>query len=369
MKTSTMELGHIILCVAAVLCSVNASSKYGRTCRDIACRPTETCVMASDACAWYQKLLFQDGNSCGSYPKCQGSYNSYPSNNYGNNGNNFNNAPYPTNSYGGNRPYPTNSYGGNQPYPTNSYGGNQPWNNPSPTSGQKQPDYPRSQSNYYPQNPQNPQQYPSNVDYRFGNQPNNIYQRTTTREPSLIEQFLYGPSGRRDNSNGLPKGLTTRVPYAPAPTPQYPMYPQSPQNYYPQNPNNYPNGYDSRYGNTTPGRFNQYPGGQTNYRETTPSPGLYPKLPQAPSAPVAPYPNQPFPNSNAAGSNYPTQGNTGTNFSQQPTWANPYYQNQNQNQNQYQNRNYNYQNAYPTQSSQPQTTKKAESFGWSVGQH
>lgn len=41
--------------------------EYGRSCKDIGCRPSETCVMAQDSCSWNQ----QDGKECGVYPTCK----------------------------------------------------------------------------------------------------------------------------------------------------------------------------------------------------------------------------------------------------------------------------------------------------------
>lgn len=102
----TMDLAHTLLLLAAVVCSANAFSskyshhrhhhhqkkkewirdrksnanhtklcaflstqslEYGRTCRDIGCLPSETCVIASDSCSWNQ----QEGKECGSYPTCK----------------------------------------------------------------------------------------------------------------------------------------------------------------------------------------------------------------------------------------------------------------------------------------------------------
>lgn len=45
--------------------------EYGRTCKDIGCLPSETCVIASDSCSWSQ----QEGKECGSYPTCKKSSN------------------------------------------------------------------------------------------------------------------------------------------------------------------------------------------------------------------------------------------------------------------------------------------------------
>lgn len=45
--------------------------EYGRSCKDIGCRPSETCVISHDSCSWNQ----QDGKECGSYPTCKRSTN------------------------------------------------------------------------------------------------------------------------------------------------------------------------------------------------------------------------------------------------------------------------------------------------------
>lgn len=45
--------------------------EYGRSCKDIGCRPSETCVISHDSCSWSQ----QDGKECGSYPTCKRSSN------------------------------------------------------------------------------------------------------------------------------------------------------------------------------------------------------------------------------------------------------------------------------------------------------
>lgn len=43
------------------------SAEYGRTCKDIGCLPSETCVIAQDSCSWGQ----QDGKECGNFPTCK----------------------------------------------------------------------------------------------------------------------------------------------------------------------------------------------------------------------------------------------------------------------------------------------------------
>ena len=42
-------------------------AEYGRTCKDIGCLPSETCIIASDSCSWSQ----QEGKECGTYPTCK----------------------------------------------------------------------------------------------------------------------------------------------------------------------------------------------------------------------------------------------------------------------------------------------------------
>lgn len=45
--------------------------EYGRSCKDIGCRPSETCVISHDSCSWPQ----QENKDCGSYPTCKRSTN------------------------------------------------------------------------------------------------------------------------------------------------------------------------------------------------------------------------------------------------------------------------------------------------------
>lgn len=49
--------------------------EYGRSCKDIGCLPSETCILAQDSCSYHQT----EGKECGSYPKC--SKNTLPSSN------------------------------------------------------------------------------------------------------------------------------------------------------------------------------------------------------------------------------------------------------------------------------------------------
>lgn len=42
-------------------------AEYGRTCKDIGCLPSETCVITQDSCSWGQ----QDGKECGNFPTCK----------------------------------------------------------------------------------------------------------------------------------------------------------------------------------------------------------------------------------------------------------------------------------------------------------
>lgn len=132
-------------------------------------------------------------------------------------GNNYNPGSYnnnPSNSYG--HGIDPNQIFGN---PNRQPQANQPWNNlpifpPNPTSGHgkspQQPIYPAPQN--YPQYPQNPQNNqpgnganPFQMPFAFGAPPpgsqQNLYpERPPTRQPSLLDQFLYNKQGGRRNS-------------------------------------------------------------------------------------------------------------------------------------------------------------------------
>lgn len=41
--------------------------EYGRSCKDIGCPSSQSCVIAQDSCSWSQ----QEGKDCGSYPTCK----------------------------------------------------------------------------------------------------------------------------------------------------------------------------------------------------------------------------------------------------------------------------------------------------------
>lgn len=135
--------------------------------------------------------------------------NPYGSNNHGNNYN-PGMPSYPSNVYNGHSIDPNQIFGN----PNRQPQANQPWNNlpifpPNPTSGQasnQQPIYPQSPQNYYPyQNPSNLPQGINPLTDVFGAPPGGLQYpypppRATTRTPSLFDQFLNGPSGRRRNS-------------------------------------------------------------------------------------------------------------------------------------------------------------------------
>lgn len=55
----------IVLVLVLMTYSAHGFSKYGRTCADIGCPPSETCVMAEDPCSYGRR------DECGMYPTCQ----------------------------------------------------------------------------------------------------------------------------------------------------------------------------------------------------------------------------------------------------------------------------------------------------------
>lgn len=135
-----------------------------------------------------------------------------------NHGNNYNPGSYnPQNAYPGLGIDPNQIFGNPNRQPT----ANQPWNNlpifpPNPTSGghasaPQQPFYPQAPQNY-PNNPQNPPPVapggvnPYQVPFAFGLPPPGTQQynifppRPTTRQPSLLDQFLYNKQGRRNGA-------------------------------------------------------------------------------------------------------------------------------------------------------------------------
>lgn len=146
------------------------------------------------------------------------------SNNHGQQSN-YNPGSYNPGSHNPGTYNPSNNYGGHGIDPNQIFGNpnrmpqaNQPWNNlpifpPNPTSGHvspQQPFYPQAPQNY-PANVQNPQVYPNGFNsnqmpFAFGlpppgSQPYNIFPpRPTTRQPSLLDQFLYNKQGGRRNA-------------------------------------------------------------------------------------------------------------------------------------------------------------------------
>lgn len=142
------------------------------------------------------------------------------SNNNNNNNQNYNNNGYNNNPSSANNGHSVdrNQIFGN---PAGNFpNSNQPWNNlpifpPNPTSNGhgSQP-----QQSLYPQAPsfpQNPNLFPNGIPpqfpFAFGFPPpgsqqhniHNIYPRPTTRSPSLLDQFLYNKSGRRNSASTL----------------------------------------------------------------------------------------------------------------------------------------------------------------------
>lgn len=146
--------------------------------------------------------------------------NTFGSNSNGNNyspGSPYNPGNPSGNVYGGQHVDPNQVFGNPNRQPQS----NQPWNNlpifpPNPTSGQASSGH---QQPVYPASPQNPYPYQFNQGNLpggfnphtdvFGHPPpglvpsyQNIYPpRGTTRTPSLLDQFLNGPSGRRRSSS------------------------------------------------------------------------------------------------------------------------------------------------------------------------
>lgn len=119
------------------------------------------------------------------------------------------------NVYGGGHSVNPNQVFGN---PNPQAGANVPWNGlpvfPNPTSHSSNPQsaYPQIPYNYPPQNPGhapygNLNPYQPQQPFAFGNPPpyqGPSYFRTTTRQPSLLDQFLYNKQGgRRRNAASM----------------------------------------------------------------------------------------------------------------------------------------------------------------------
>jgi len=200
-----MTSQSIILFLGIIL-SANAYSKYGRSCKDIGCLPSEVCAMAYDSCSYSQR----DGKDCGNYPTCKksGNVGSSP-------GASLNPAPDNTrishqspSNYPPGPPIDPNNIFGNpnrNANPPPQWGNVPIFPNPTSHSVHPQPAYPQMPQYYPPQNPNyNPyaqQPFQPQQPFAFGFPPPQVPAfRTTTKSPSLWNQFLYNKSGGKKNS-------------------------------------------------------------------------------------------------------------------------------------------------------------------------
>ncbi|CAD7090829.1 unnamed protein product [Hermetia illucens] len=221
MGASSNALGYLLIFLCA-LTVVNSYSKYGRGCADIGCLPNEMCVMAHESCSFGQR----DGKECGSYPTCRkggaggqansggASLNPAPDNTrLSSSSNPSSPSSHASNSYNNHNSPPINpNYVFGSPNQQTPYGGNVPiFPYQQPTQQPPFQQFPQPQNPQYPQYPQYPAYVPRNPSNPyspnsppiiFGNPPAYYNPQPTTREPSLLHQFLYNKQGGRRNSSG-----------------------------------------------------------------------------------------------------------------------------------------------------------------------
>jgi len=178
-----MLTGRVLILIGLAI-SAQAFTKYGRSCKDIGCLPSQVCAMVQDSCSYTQR----DGKDCGSYPTCMKNTNG------GNTGSDVS-ASHSNGQSSHDFDMPTRnpSQGGSHSSGSNFYPTLTPQRPPSPA-------YPSNPMN--PSYPSNPSSYPSNPSYPNPAYPANPSYPSNPSYPGNNPSGGYRPSSGGSSSSG-----------------------------------------------------------------------------------------------------------------------------------------------------------------------